>query len=339
MMKKNKIFALTLRATSLLLAIVMTVGSCTFLNTSYENAPDEWRHSWLINDRYTIKQALTELTAAADTGDREAFKKMFAPNLYNSEGFDEQLDTFFSCYPGGLCNEENDFSEMYYGGMGERKTHSGKSRYTYSTGGTVTANGEYYHIYLKICNKDENDPDEVGVMMFYVMSLCGWARELYDDHYYGTVKKHFYDEFENDPKLLCVMNNNQDVRLIDGWIYVFEPQEGRHLTEDDILKAVDKSIEDIDHVSEFSLKDILGERDGEDADINVFSWSKGIVYMLDEQNGVQRYAVIELSAYTVERIKICTEGMRGEGESRVIYDHINEKYKKNETGENNDEEI
>lgn len=66
MIRKYKILALTLRATSLLLAIVMTVGSCTFLNTSYENAPDEWRHSWLINDRHTIKQAMTELTAAED---------------------------------------------------------------------------------------------------------------------------------------------------------------------------------------------------------------------------------------------------------------------------------
>lgn len=278
----------------------------------YENAPDKWRHKWIYTDSAAIRDAVTEFTEAADAGDREAVKKLFAPNIYNEDGFDEQLDDFLEAYPTGFSTDNADISEMFDGSFEERHTDDGKLTAECGSGGWVTLNGEYYNMYVKLCYMNENDPNEVGITKFYLMSLSAKADNVERDIQEGIEDTRRINEglpkLEKDPVwLFCDVNHNRDARLINGGVYVFDESEKKLFTEEEIIEAAVKCRKADEEFTSGMLVKELGFPAGYDA-LTYNPYDLSLVYQLEPENGEPRYAVVNVETQKVRSIDVCGEG-------------------------------
>ncbi len=294
-------------AVSALIILAVSLCSCGLLPwVHYENAPDRWRHSWLYNDNYAVEEAVNELVAAADAGDREALKKMFAPNIYNQDGFDDLLDDFLKAYPGGFSSESVDLSELYGASTGERRTDGGKSINTASNGAYILLDGKYYTISVSICYTNELDPGEVGVTKFRIRSLSAAAEYSY------------LNKDETRP-LLCDLNNNYDARLLYGWLYMFDPELDRVYTKEEIVEAAEACREEYGgEVPLSAMADRLGKPNGWHA-TSSYPYDLDRAYILEPENGERQYAVLRVSDMKVTSIYVCTERL---SDHKFQYDYI-----------------
>ncbi len=288
-------------ALSVLIILAVSLCSCGLLPwVHYENAPDRWRHSWLYNDNYAVEEAVNELVAAADAGDREALKKMFAPNIYNQDGFDELLDDFLKAYPGGFSSESVDLSELYGASTGERQTDGGKNINTASNGAYIVLDGKYYSFYIRICYTNDFDPDEVGVTVFRIRSL-------------SSAGEYSYLNKDDTRPLMCDVSSNYDARLLNvgmnSWLYIFDPELDRVYTKEEIVGAAEKCREEYGgEVPLSALTDRLGKPNGWDT-TGSDPYDIDRAYILEPEDGEQQYAVLRVRDMKVTSIIVCREGL------------------------------
>lgn len=294
-------------AFSALIAIIVSLCSCSLPWIHYENAPEKWRHQWIYSSLTACREAMDGIIAAADAGDREALKKMFAPNVYNQPGFDKELDDFLAAYPGSFSSDNADLSDMYdHGGVESSSIDAGVSKYRYSRGGHVTLNGEYYIMNIALCYIDDADKDAVGVTSFHIYTMNSWARYIENDDY-DYYRPH-YPEFEEEHALGCYMNRDREARLIDGDVFVFENDpEMTPVTEEQMNYVIVNGMDD-GRLTTYDFSYMLEPFHGEERR-KQYSNSASRAYKLESSGDEQRYAVFYRDQNDiVQYILIFTEG-------------------------------
>lgn len=201
---------------------VSSAVSAGIKRMEYESVTDKWRNEW-TTDNSAAAEAIEALLTSADSGDREAFAKMFTPNIQKSADFQIILDEFFSAYPVGLsgCDMEDNgvsSSGSYNYGSNVQK---GSTRYT------GFLDGKWYCLYLSFCYENTDSPDDVGVTFFSVENLEANALDKnYSDSEY----------------LVCEIKSSDEVsaRLIDNMAFVFEPHPERSITAEEMKGYIKK---------------------------------------------------------------------------------------------------
>ncbi len=195
-------------------------------NTVIESVADEWRNGF-VTDSKAAYQAINALLEAADSGDREAFGKIFTPNIQKRSDFTKTVNAFFETYPKGLAKCERDGGQV----GSSSSFRSGNNVQTGSTHYICTLNGEWHIIYLGFCYENTLSPDDVGVTMFYIENLEANALSYSSD---STV--------DDDLYLYCKIVDESEVcaRLIGDRGYVFTPTPERIITEAQIRDYMEK---------------------------------------------------------------------------------------------------
>lgn len=241
---------------------------------SYDNLRDKWKNTW-TTDTSAANDAMEELFAAAEAGDREKLADLFAPTLRQQEqGFDDALDEFLQMYPKGLEIDKLDFE----GGSMHSSARYGHIIKSTSKMYTCVNDGEWYFIRLELCYQATDYPDDVGIMLFSIENLESFALDDLD-----------YDEIY----LKCRIIDESEVtaRLIDGRGVIFEPYPDRKLTEEQMieyletcenLRELEKKIGKPNAVKEFKSTEYV-----------TFT-SNDYYYELVPENGEPRYARISV---------------------------------------------
>lgn len=233
--------------------------------TDYECITDKWRNERVSEDE-AAEEAIKELLTAADSKNYEMFKKIFTPNIQQTANFNNSVDNFFDAYPIGLSKCELD-------GNGVSSTSSfnyGHNVQTGTTGYSCTLNGEWYYIHIKFCYDNTDNPNDVGVTLFYIENLEANALDM---DYKGKY-------------LECNIKTDKEVtaRLIMGKSFIFEPYPERIITEEQMVGYLEK-YNDLYHLAnEIGMPNVTKKyNDGRGPDY---------FYELYSENGEPRYAYI-----------------------------------------------
>lgn len=232
---------------------------------SYKSVTDKWRNEW-VTDHEAANGAIKELLEAAESGDREQFKRTFTPNIQNSQSFEAAVDAFFDNYPKGLNGCKLEGGNV----SGSGSYNYGHNIQTGSTYYTCFLNGEWYSIHLIFCYENTDYPDDVGVDFFSVENLGAAAL---DEDYKGK-------------NLVCAIKSEAEVtaRLIKNMAFMFEPSPERIITEAQ-MKEYLKKYDDL-----YQLEQEIGK-----PNVNIkYDNSTGYdhYYELAPENGEPRYAYI-----------------------------------------------
>lgn len=175
----------------------------------YENVIDKWRYEE-VSDNSAANDALEALLEAADNGDKDAFAKLFAPNIYNNTNFRSKLDTFFDFYPGGLSEFEFEIDA----GSGNPFDDSDDDVKNGRASVTCCLGDEWYYMSLNFCFKNSDSPDDVGVTFFLIENLEANAQR-------NTALEGYFDR----DYMICNIGDENEItaRLIGGRGYVFTP--------------------------------------------------------------------------------------------------------------------
>lgn len=251
---------------------IPSIESLKVEEKSYDNLRDKWKNTW-TTDKSAANDAMEELFAAAEAGDREKLADLFAPTLRQQEqGFDDALDEFLQMYPKGLEIDKLDFE----GGSMHSSARYGHNIKSTSKMYTCVNDGEWYFIRLELCYQATDYPDDVGIMLFSIENLESCALDDLD-----------YDEIY----LKCRIIDESEVtaRLINGSACLFEPYPDRKLTEEQMIEY----LETCENLRELYEK--IGEpnavKEFESTEHVTFT-SNDYYYELVPENGEPRYARI-----------------------------------------------
>ena len=299
-------------------AVVISLCSCSLPWEHYENAPEKWRHTWFIySSGLACEEAMDGLIAAAEAGDREALKKMFAPNVYNQPGFDKELDDFLAAYPGGFLSENADLSDMYdHGGVESGSVDEGSRNYRYGRGGHVTLNGEYYIMDVDLCYINDAVKDAVGVTSFHIYTMNSVARYKENDNYYYGYPH--YPEFDKERALGCYMNRDREAAYINGGFFAFDNMPEVLPTEQEIIDAVNKVNKKDGKIPVGDLTGLFGDFHGEEKR-DSYAADSDKAYILAPVDGIRRFARITIRNGMITYIYTCPESSLDYNNRNIIY--------------------
>ncbi len=203
---------------------IKTVFGEGYDGEKFGNPTDKWRSGAYVSDNRAASDAIKCLLTSADRGDRDAFAKLFTPNIQRGAGFEAALDDFFESYPVGLSECELDGGSV----SGDSSFHYGEAVQNGYTYYTCFLGEEWYHIGLNFCYENTSSPDDVGVTFFCIENLEANALDR---------------DYEKDEYLACEIADEKEVtaRLIDGMGFIFTPTPERTITEEEFRKVYRES--------------------------------------------------------------------------------------------------
>ena len=204
-----------------LIWFAVSVISSKITQMGYEDCTDKWKNEHVF-DAEARNDIITELFAAADSGDKEKIMALFTDEIQADSALEKQVDAFLAEYEAGFSGLEFDHSGGGSSGGG------GVS--TFSSGGTIIKNGEIYYIIMRACHENEEHPEKVGLEGFEIYSSKAEVLRMNDEAY--TDERYIRCEIE--------VEKDFDLRMIDGEPYRFTEIE-RELTAEQVKKAVEAS--------------------------------------------------------------------------------------------------
>lgn len=188
---------------------------------SYEDFTDKWKNETVF-DNEAEDDAINGIFSAADSGDKEKIMALFTDEIQADPALEEQVDLFLAAY-------ETGFSGLEYDSTGGGSSGGGGVS-TFSSGGTVTKDGELYYIRIYACHENDEHPEKVGIEGFEMYSSKAKALEMNDEAY--TDERYIRCEIE--------VAKDFDVRIIGGDPYRYTEIE-RSLTAAEVEAAVEAS--------------------------------------------------------------------------------------------------
>ncbi len=207
-------------------SFVVSVAINAFHNVTASNFRERWinSNSW-ITDTSAQSEALEGFFEAADKGDKEAVKALYAYDIQINNALDKQVDDFLKDYPGGFSGLEVDFK----GGMSD-----GMDPAYISKSAEVVKDGVTYFIHISACYKNSENPRKVGLEYISLKTKQGMISECDSDFSIDT-DYHFIHS--------SVMNGEDfEIREIQNHEYRYKEYD-RQLTLQQVQEAVDNSFD------------------------------------------------------------------------------------------------
>ncbi len=237
--------------------------------STYSSFIDKWKNpdEKFITDTGAMKDCFIPLLQAADTGDPEELKKLFAESE-QSVILDNEIKVFLNEYPKGLSLSEN--THTYSGGSGRK---NGSEHFTAYADAEL--NGEYYYINIYACFRDEEHPENVGIKRFTVRSQTAEAihrdKSWHSNGSYDTGYKHIFCK--------TITPEGIDSCRAETEPYIYH-DTGRVLTFEEVQEAV-RTIHSFDSFTEKYGEPNVSYGDG---------WKN--YYDLEPDGGKRRYLCI-----------------------------------------------
>lgn len=204
-----------------LIWFTVSVISSKITQMGYEDCTDKWKNEHVF-DAEARNDIITELFAAADSGNKEKIMALFTDEIQADSELEKQVDAFLAGYEAG-------FSGLEFDHDGGGSTGGGGVS-TFSSGGTIIKDGEIYYIRMRACHENEEHPEKVGLEGFEIYSAKAETLKMNDEAY--TDERYIRCEIE--------VEKDFNLRMIDGMPYRFTEIE-RELTAEQVKKAVEAS--------------------------------------------------------------------------------------------------
>ena len=129
---------------------------------NYNTPIDKWRNEReYVDSTNADDDAISALTEAADSDNKEELSKLFTEELQSKSNFQEEIDSFFESCPEGLSTGKLD--QLYqHSDDGE---HNGNASYI------CTIGDDWYTIYIEYHFNDDDHMEKVGITKFHIQNL------------------------------------------------------------------------------------------------------------------------------------------------------------------------
>lgn len=258
---------------------------------NYTCLTDEWRNEYVPEDK-AAKAAMEAMLKAADEGDKEEIKAMFSENAQN-EQLDKQIDQFLATYPGKLLQTElpEDFLSEYACDYSKtdwsESSENGFNKEYFSVCFDVEMDGERYYISMEGCNHNDNNPEEIGLLLFTVETELAYVVEK---EYSET--DYIYSDMMQDADF--------EVRKIDGKLCAFTPIN-RKISQEEALETLREKFWLEDYIEKYGEANAVINYDKESGDGEYY-------YELLPENGEARYLKLEVEDDDIDASLSCICG-------------------------------
>ncbi len=258
---------------------------------NYTCLTDKWRNEYVSEDR-AAKEAMETMLKAADEGDKEEIKAMFSENAQD-ELLDKQIDRFLAIYPGGLSQIEipkeflSEYSCDYSKTDWSESSENGLDEEYFSVCFDVEMDGERYYISMEGCSYNDDNPEEVGLVLFTVETELAYVveKEYCDTDY-------IYSDMMRDADF--------EVRRIDGKLCAFTPIN-RKISQEEALETLREEFWLEDYIEKYGKANAIINYDKESGDGEYY-------YELLPENGEARYLKLEVEDDDIDASYSCICG-------------------------------
>ena len=245
---------------------------------------DKWKKGGLISDSSAAYDAVETMLAAADSGDAETLYECF-PEAVQDHLLKKQIEDFLAEYPEGL-GKNGVFEDKDPPCSGGGEYNDGKADLHLNTSYNVTLGETVYHIFLNATYTCDDDPSQVGVTWFLI--LTDEAKNRYEHANLNDFTYIYADTILQEGELDYPVLNNTTVQVeaID-----------RIVRESDVVAAL------AEERSYSRFKERFGDPNGS---LKVpHEENEDFFYILTDDSGGKKYLILRVNDGEEINPKLC----------------------------------